>query len=604
MTNSEAVPDPDAQAAEWDLSVLVDGQGDAGVDTLLDRAATQAAQFVQNYTDRVATVDSAELTQAMLEYGEIRDLIQRASVYSQLRFATDSGDPVRGALVQHVKERLTALETELQFFELEWTALDPEAAERLLSNAGPELDFAAQYLRTQQRRRRFTLSAAEERLLAERELTGQQAWSQLFEQQMGALEVDLGGENVPFTAAYNQWRDPDRTKRLEAVNAMSTAMSSGLDTRTYILNTLLQDKAVADRLRGYPTWLSSRNIENQIEDRSVQALVEAVMARYDLPSRWFRVKAGLLGLERLTEGDISAPALADARPYPYLESRDLVLSAYSSLSPEVGNIARRFFDENWIDAPVRANKMGGAFCETGGPHLHPYVLLNHSGRRDDAFAMAHELGHGIHDVLAARAGTFHQQPPMSVAETASTFGESLLLETMLGQAGDERERLSLLAAAVDQSVFTIFLQIAYNQFEESIHNERRTSGALSSDRIDHIYLQTTGAIFGEAVDRHPGMERFWSMVPHFYLWPGYVYAYAYGQLFSLSIYARYRELGSAFVPSYLELLAAGGSRPPAELGRLVGIDLDDVNFWSSGLDLVEAQLRAVEVLAAATSSSD
>jgi oligoendopeptidase F len=600
MTETELGADREALAAEWDLSPLVDGKGDAGADFLLDEAGAQIARFAESYTGQLSSFDAGKLTQAMHEYAQIRDLIQRASVYSQLRFATDSADPVRSALVQHVKERATELETELQFFELEWTALDEGAAERLLSEAGDDLEFAAQYLRTQQRRRSFTLSAPEERLLAERELTGQQAWAQLFEQESGGLLVELDGESVSYTIAHNQMRDADSTKRRAATEAMAAGMQSGLGTRTYILNTLLHDKAVEDRLRGYPTWLSSRNIENQIEDRSVQALVEAVIGRFDLAARWFRVKAGLLGTERLAESDVPAPALADGTGFPYGEARELVLSAYTNFSPEVGAIARRFFDENWIDAPVRAHKMFGAFCETGGPNLHPYVLLNHSGRRDDVFAMAHELGHGIHDVLAARAGVFHQQTPMSVAETASTFGESLLLETMLSQASGQRERLSLLAASVDQSVFTIFQQVAYNQFEEAIHTERRAAGTLSSDRIDQLYLEATGRIYGDVVDRHPGMERFWSLIPHFYLWPGYVYAYAYGQLLSLSIYARYKEIGASFVPSYLELLAAGGSRPPEELGQLVGIDLNDVGFWSSGLDMVEAQLRAVEELAAST----
>ncbi len=597
MAANESLSDPDALAAEWDLSPLVNGNGDAGVDILLDDAAARTARFADAYATRVAKLDAVGLTQAMRDLAEVRELIQRASVYSQLRFATDSSDPERSALAQRAKERSTELENQLLFFNLEWTAVDPDRAELLLAEAGDDLEFAAQYLRTLQRRRPHTLSAPEERMIAERRLTGEQAWARLFEELAGGLKVELEGEEVPYSAAYTQLMDPNGAKRKAAIEAMASGMTSGLGTRTYVFNTLLHDKAVEDRLRGYQTWLTSRNIENQTDDRSVQALVEAVVARYDIPSRWCRVKARLLGTERLAESDLYGPVLADETPFPYGEARDLVLASYSDFSPAVGAIARRFFDESWIDAPLRPNKMAGAFCETGGPDLHPYVLLNHSGRRYDVFAMAHELGHGIHDVLSARAGVFHQQPTMPVAETASTFGESLLLERMLGKASTERERLSLLAAAVDRSLMTIFLQVAFNQFEERVHTARRAEGELSSDRIAQIYTDTTQELYGDSVDRHPGMEQFWSMIPHFFLWPGYVYAYAFGELLSLALFARYQALGDAFVPSYLELLAAGGSRPPEELGRIVGVDLSDPNFWASGLELVDAQLSAVEELA-------
>jgi oligoendopeptidase F len=597
MTAGGALSDAEALAAEWDLSPLVDGNGDAGVDVLLDDAAARTTQFADTYAGGVAGLDADGLTQAMRELAVIRDLIQRASVYGQLRFATDSADPARGALAQRVKERTTALETQLVFFSLEWTAVEADAAERLLDEAGEEIEFAAQYLRTLQRRRPYILSAPEERLMAERRLTGGQAWARLYEELAGGLQVELEGDEVPFTVAYNQLMDPDSARRRAATDAMASGMESGLSTRTYAFNTLLHDKAVEDRLRGYPTWLTSRNIENQTDDASVQALIDAVVARYDIAQRWCRVKARLLGSERLAESDLTAPTLADETRFPYGKARDLVLASYTDFSPEVGAIASRFFDEHWIDAPIRPNKMAGAFCETGGPDLHPYVLLNHSGRRYDVFAMAHELGHGIHDVLSARAGVFHQVPTMPVAETASTFGESLLLERMVRQAGSELERLSLLAAAADRSLMTIFLQVAFNQFEERVHTARRSEGELSSDRVSEIYGDTIRELYGDAVDPHPGMERFWSMIPHFFLWPGYVYAYAYGELLSLSLYTRYKDVGVAFVPSYLELLSAGGSRPPAELGRIVGVDLTDPSFWASGLELVESQVRAVEELA-------
>lgn len=597
MTTREAPADPEALAAAWDLAPLVDGGGDAGVDALLDDATARTESFARAHEHAVAGLDAAGLIAAMRALGAIRELIQRATVYAQLRFATDSADPACGALLDRVRRRTTALETRLVFFELEWIALAPDAAGSLLDAAGAQLEFAAHHLRTLQLRRPHTLDAAQERVMTERRLTGELAWARLYEELAGSLEVELEGRRVPYAVAYNQLSDGDGAKRRAATEALAAGMGSGLSTRAYVLNTLLQDKAVEDRLRGYPTWLSRRNLENQLADRSVQALIEAVVGRYEIVSRWCRVKAGLLGGERLAESDLLAPVLAGDARFSYGEARDLVLDVYREFSPEVGAIVERCFAESWIDAPVRAHKMAGAFCETGGPERHPYVLLNYGGRRDDVFVLAHELGHAIHDVLAAHNGIFHQDTSVTVAETASTFGELLLHERLLARAAGDRERLGLLAAAIDGSTFTIFEQVAFNRFEDSVHTARRSEGELSTERLNALYREAWSRLYGAHVDPHPGMERRWSMKPHVFLWPGYVYAYAYGQLLSLSLYALYREQGRTFVPRYLELLAAGGSRPPAELGRIVGVDLDDPAFWASGLDLVQAQLRAVEELA-------
>lgn len=601
MTTREALGDPEALAAAWELGDLVDGDGDAGVARILDDATARTESFVGAHEHAVAGLDAAGLIDAMRALGAIRELIQRATVYAQLRFATDSADPACGALLDRVRQRTTALETRLVFFELEWIALAPDTASALLDQAGEQLEFAAHHLRMLQRRRPHTLSAAEERVMTERRLTGELAWARLYEELAGGLQVELEGDQVPYAVAYNQLSDGDAAKRRAATEALAAGMASGLSTRTYVLNTLLQDKAVEDRLRGYPTWLSRRNLENQLADRSVEALIEAVVGRYEIVSRWCRVKARLLGGERLAESDLMAPVLADDTPFPYGEARDLVIDVYRGFSPEVGAIVERCFAESWIDAPVRAHKMAGAFCETGGPQRHPYVLLNYGGRRDDVFIVAHELGHAIHDVLAARNGIFHQDTSVTVAETASTFGELLLYERLLARADSDRERLGLLAAAIDGSTLTIFEQVAFNRFEDRVHTARSSEGELSTARLNELYREAWSRLYGAHVDPHPGMERRWSMKPHVFLWPGYVYAYAYGQLLSLALFARYRERGAAFVPSYLEFLAAGGSRPPAELGRIVGVDLDDPAFWASGLDLVQAQLRAVEELAGAGS---
>jgi oligoendopeptidase F len=597
VTSTETQSDPDLLTSRWNLAPLLDGDEDAGVDRPLSRAAADAAEFTRLYQGRVAELDANRLPAAMTALAQIRELSYRAHIYAELRLAADSADETSGALLQQVNERQTAIETALQFFELEWIAADDAWAQRVLNEAGDELEFAAYHLKTVRKKRPYLLSGPEERILAEGRISGQQAWARLFQEEEAALEVDLDDGRVPFSVAYNQWSDADRERRITAVDAAVAAMAPVGRMHAYIYNTLMHDKAVEDRLRGYPHWLSSRNLENQTTDSSVAALVQAVQARYDIPHRWHVIKAQLLKLEKLSTYDFAAPVYADERVIPYGEARDLVLGAYREFSPEAGRITQRFFDELWIDAPVRPNKSGGAFCEPGGPHIHSYILVNYGGRRSDVMTLAHELGHGLHDMLAAPRGMFHQNPTLTVAETASTFGESLVIERLLEQASDDRERLSLLAEALHTSISTVFNQVAFNGFEERAHTLRRSEGELTVDQLDGIFKDQLHKLHGDEVEHVAGFERFWSVIPHFFLWPGYVYAYAYGQLLSLSIYALYKETGPAFVPRYLEMLRAGGSRSPQELGKIVGIDLSDPGFWTSGLELVDAQLRAVEELA-------
>jgi oligoendopeptidase F len=327
------------------------------------------------------------------------------------------------------------------------------------------------------------------------------------------------------------------------------------------------------------------------------ALIEAVRGRFDIPQRWYRLKAKLLGVQRIADYDRGAPVLHEDLTFSYAEARDLVLDAYSSFSPDAGQLARRFFDESWIDAPVRPHKRGGAFCAYTVPSVHPYVMLNFTARRRDVLTMAHELGHGLHAALAQPQGVFHQSTPLTLAETASVFGEALVFGRMLDAAPDDDARLSLLAERIDGAVATVFRQMAMNRFEHLVHTRRRAEGELSVERINESWVESQTELFGDSVQITDGYHSWWSYIPHFINTPGYVYAYAYGQLMALSVYGRYVEQGESFAPRYLELLAAGGSRSPEGLGAMVGIDLSDPGFWDSGLDLVEQQLASAAELA-------
>jgi oligoendopeptidase F len=588
--------DPELLATGWDLEPLVDGDAADGVERLLDRALAHADQFAQRYQGKLAGLDSAGLREAMVELAAIEDMVGRAGSYASLRFSTDTADPARGALLQKVQEQATALETKLLFFELEWAALDGARAEALL--AGDGLEFCAHYLRSARRYRPHLLSEPEERILAEKSLTSESAWGRLFGELVSALKVSLGGEEVSLELALANLSNPDREARRKSAEAVTTALEPGLRTRAYIFNTLVYDKSVDDRLRHYPSWLASRNLANEASDESVDALIAAVRGRFDIPQRWYRLKARLLGVEQLADYDRAAPIATSEESYSFAEARAFVLDTYQSFSPEAGAVVKRFFDERWIDAPVRENKRGGAFCAYTVPSVHPYVLLNFTAKRRDVLTMAHELGHGLHSALAQRQGIFHQDTPLTLAETASVFGETLVFERLLAESTSDAERLDLLADRIDSAIATVFRQMAMNRFEHLVHTRRRAGGELSVDDFAAAWTESQAELFGDSVAMSDGYRHWWSYVPHFIDTPGYVYAYAYGQLLALSVYRRYQEVGPSFVPQYLELLATGGSRSPEQLARIVGIDLADPGFWDAGLELIDAQLRAAEELAA------
>jgi oligoendopeptidase F len=597
-TAADPLDDPELLETEWDLAPLLDGAGDdrAGIERMLDEARARASSLAEAHSGKVAELDSAGLRDAMRELETIHELIGRVGSYASLRFAVDTADPANGALLQLVQERATEVETLLLFFELEWAALEDDRAEELL--ADPDLAFCRHHLRSVRRYRPHLLSESEEKVLAEKSISSQAAWSRLFGEVVAALRVNLDEQELTLDVALSRLQMPDREVRRAAAAAVSRALEPGLRTRGFIYNTLLYDKSVEDRLRHYPHWLASRNLSNEASDESVMALIEAVRGRFDIPQRWYRVKAKLLGIDRLADYDRSAPVLREDVAYSYAQSRDLVLDTYQSFSPVAGKVVRRFFDERWIDAPPRPHKRGGAFCAYTVPSVHPYVLLNYTAQRRDVLTMAHELGHGLHAALAQPQGVFHQSTPLTLAETASVFGEQLVFGRMLAEAADDEHRLGLLAEQIDGAIATVFRQMAMNRFEHLVHTRRRTEGELSTDRICESWVEAQSELFGDSVEITEDYRMWWSYVPHFINTPGYVYAYAYGQLLALSVYSRYLVEGESFVPRYIELLSAGGSRSPEELAEIVGIDLTDPGFWDAGLALIQNQLTEAEALAA------
>jgi oligoendopeptidase F len=589
MTLLDEAPVDDAAEVRWDLEPLVAAQG--GPDACLDAAAAIADELEQA-RGTFASRSAADLRAWLDRLAEHEELVGRALAYASLRRATDVTDPERGRLLSRCQERATELGNQLVFWTLEWAALDDDHVAALLADEA--LATHAHHLRAARRHRPHLLSEPEERLLAEKAVTGRTAWAKLFGDLVSTLSVTLDGRPATLEQALGRLSSPDRQVRQGAAEAVTAALAPGLATRATIFSTLLQDKAVDDRLRRHPTWISSRNLANEATDESVEALVAAVKRRYDIPQRWYALKARLLGVPRLADFDRSA-AVTDARQrFSFAEGRSLVLDAYRSFSPALADDAARFFAEGWIDAPSVPGKRNGAFCSYTVPSHHPYVFLNWTYERRDVLTLAHELGHGLHAYLARGQGVFHQSTGLTLAETASVFGETVTFGRLLEQTTDPDQRLALLAESIEGAIATVFRQTAMNRFEHAAHTARRTEGEVSAERFGELWAASQQELFGDAVEVTEGYRTWWSYIPHFISTPGYVYAYAYGQLLAMSVYRQYEQQGSDFVPRYLHLLSSGGSASPEELAMIVGCDLADDGFWDGGLELVEAQLQAAE----------
>ncbi len=583
-----------AETVRWDLSPLYASPDDPALAADLTSALDDAKSFSERFHGRIAELSAAELAAATGELEAINERVERVGAFAYLRFATDTADPARGALLQTVEERSTAIATELLFVELEWAAVPDERAAELL--ADPALARWRHFLEAARRFRPHLLSEPEEKVIAEKSVTGRAAWSRLFTQVTDAISVELDGQTVPLEEALSRLHHPDRETRHAAGRAVTRALEPGLSIRTYVFNTILADHSTDDRLRAFPSWISSRNLSNEIDESTVEALVTSVTSRYDLPARWYRLKARLLGFDELTEHDRYAPLLPDETEIDWPEARNTVLDAYRSFSPQMADIAAGFFDR-YIDAPVAPGKQGGAFSHPVVPSAHPYVLLNFTARRRDVMTLAHELGHGVHQVLANDQGLFNAATPLTLAETASIFGETVTFARLLDEEHEPNARLALVASRIEDISASVFRQTAMNRFEDAVHNLRRTEGELSAERFGEEWLRTQREMFGDAVRISDEYATWWSYIPHFIHTPGYVYAYAFGNLLALAIYARYEAEGAAFVPSYLELLAAGGSDRPEALAALVGVDLTDPDFWNAGLAVIGDLVDEAEKLA-------
>ena len=589
-----------AAGVRWDLSDLFASPEDPRIDGELDRALAAARDFAARYRGQLATLDARALAGAVDALESLQEPLSRVGAYASLLFSADTATPRHGALLQHVQERITAIANELIFFELEWVAVAPERAEALL--ADPALARRRHYLAAARRYRPHVLTEPEEKILAEAANTGRTAFSRLFDELMSAMTFRVrdeeGNEEVlSEEEVLARLYEPHRARRRAAAQALSEGLRTNSRVLAFIFNTLVQDKSVQDRLRHYPSPMASRHLANEIDAASVDSLLAACVARYPLVARYYRLKAKLLGLPRLSDFDRYAPLAGDTGQRSFDEARHIVESAYGDFSPRLAEIAAQFFDRRWIDAELRPGKRGGAFCASTVPSLHPYVLCNYTGIPGEVMTLAHELGHGVHQYLSRERGLFEQDTPLTTAETASVFGEMLVFRRLMRDEGDPKRRLALLCEKLEGAFATVFRQVAMTRFEESLHAARRAEGELPIERVNALWIDANVPMFGDSVELTPDYAWWWLYIPHFVHSPFYCYAYAFGELLVLALLRRYDEEGDTFVPRYLELLAAGGSDTPERLLARMGLDVADPKFWDGGLALLEEMVAEAEKLA-------
>lgn len=582
-----------AEEVYWDLTDLHPSKETLIQD--LELADEQAEAFAARYRGTIPRLSAAELSEALDAFEDVQDRMGRAYTYAYLNWSTDTNDAARGALLQKVREAYTKTSQKLIFFELEWAELDDHRARELLDDE--DLSHYRHYLELQRLQKDYLLTEPEEKILAEKSITGRSAWNRFFDETLGAARFYVDGEELTEQETLSRLHEPERETRRKAALALTEGLQKHQRELTFVFNTILADKSADDRLRGYDHWLTSRNLSNEVSDETVETLVAAVTSRYELCARYYQLKQRLLGLDEIMDYDRYAPIRDADTKYSWQEAKDLVLDSYSSFHPQMGTIAAYFFDRNWIDAPVRPGKRGGAFSHGAVPSAHPYILMNYTGRVRDVQTLAHELGHGVHQYLSRKQGVLQSDTPLTTAEMASVFGEMLVFQRLIRVEDDPANKLAMVIGKIDDTIATVFRQVAMNRFEDRIHTSRRNDGELTADRFGELWLATQTEMFQGSVTLGDHYKHWWSYIPHFLHTPGYVYAYAFGELLVLALYARYQEDEGGFPSRYVQLLEAGGSDWPHVLLNSLGIDLTDPAFWNLGLSAIEELILHAESLA-------
>ncbi len=581
----------------WDLSDLYDGVDDSRLDTDLNSMADQASEFEKKYKGRIASADlTAELLcSALTDYEALMTAQYKPGSYANLLFSTNTADSQRGALLQRTREVGSAAATHLIFFDLEIGQIPQETFDRIIDD--PQLAPYRHYVEHERALAAHHLSEPEEKILEETANTRGRAFGRLFTEITSRQTFRMDDEELTQSELLVHFYNPDREKRQAAAAALTDTLKQEAHVLTFIFNTLLHEKQILDGLRGYTSPESSRHLDNEVDEAVVNTVADVCVQNYDIAADYYHLKRQLLGLDELTHYDRYAPLLGDRGSIPFDEAQSMVMDAFGKFSPHLAEITEPFFSKRWIDAELRAGKRGGAYCAGVTPDLHPYVFMNYTGKPRDVMTLAHELGHGIHDVLASKQSLLNYHPVLPLAETASTFGEMLVFDQLQSTLESSEERLALLCGKIEDIFATVFRQIAMYRFEQEAHRLRREKGEQTTEAYCEVWQRMMQEMFGDSLTLGEDHQWWWLYIPHVFQLSFYVYAYSFGELLVLSLYAQYQRDGESFVPRYFDLLGAGCSATPSQLVSDMGIDIASPDFWQGGCDLIREKVEQAKSLA-------
>jgi oligoendopeptidase F len=580
---------------QWDLSDLYPGRDSAELKAALADSENGAKQFRSRYEGKLAALSGGELAGAIAAYERVQETLGRIMSYAYLDYCTEMTDAETGRFFQNMQEKVNSISTELLFFVLELNRIEDADLEKKLRT--PALAHYAPWLRDTRAFRPYQLSDEIEKLLHEKSVAGRSAWTRLFDETVAELRFPIGGRELSNAEALHLLSEPDPALRKEAAKSLGNVFGENARTFALVTNTLAKDKEIEDRWRGFKRPISARNLSNYVEDEVVDALIAAVRTSYpNLSHRYYKLKAKWFGVDVMPYWDRNAPLPDESeRSFTWPEAQETVLKAYAAFSADMAAVGRRFFVNRWIDAPVKASKAPGAFAHPTVPSVHPYLLLNYLGKPRDVMTLAHELGHGVHQVLAGPQGALMSDTPLTLAETASVFGEMLTFQALLKAETDPKRRKAMLASKVEDMLNTVVRQIAFVEFERRLHDERRR-GELTAERISELWMSVQGESLGPAIRFEDEYRWYWTYIPHFIHTPFYVYAYAFGDCLVNSLYAVYQGAQAGFAEKYLDMLRAGGTKRHKELLAPFGLDASDPAFWNKGLSMIAGFIDQLEAL--------
>jgi len=584
-----------AEGVKWNLGDLYKGLNDKKIESDLKRIHLNSKKFDKKYRNKIKSekLTAPTLLNAIKEIEKISEGLGKILSFAYLLFAGDTNNPKHGAFLQSMQEKTTEIRKQLLFFDLEWVALSNKTAQKLINDK--KLSSYKHFLRHERKYKKHTLSEPEEKILAEKSNTGSRAFSRLFDEVINNIKFDitLAGKKqvMTETEVLSLQYHPDRKTRKIATESLTDGLDKNAHVLTYIFNTLVNDHSLNDRLRSYPHIMASRNLSNEIDNKTVRALIDTTVDNFSMVETYYNLKKKLLGLKKMCEYDRYAPVLSDDKPIKYADCKKIILEAFGDFSPKMAQVAKMFFDKNWIDAELREGKRGGAFSHSTVPGVHPYVFVNYSGKMRDVMTVAHELGHGIHQYLSRKQGYFQSDTPLTTAETASVFAEMLVFHKLIETQDNDKIKLALMCGKLEDIFATVFRQVVLTNFEEKLHISRRELGELPKEKINELWMQTNKAMYGKSVDLTDNYKTWWMYIPHFIHSPFYCYAYSFGELLVLSLYNKYLTEGKPFVPKYIDMLSSGGNDVPENIVGKTGVKIKDPKFWQGGFDLLNNMVK-------------